>query len=338
MTDADVELVLVDDGSNDGTIDHLHEQQREMRCHCTVVAQNNRGPGGSRNTGFKHASGKYVWFIDADDDFNPSAIAVVRRLQHAEYDFIDFGIQRFEDPTGRVRPSIGARVGELRVPPGEHRIEEVTRLYLLSHIGWLVTKVFRRDFITGNALAYPEYCVSEDGYLFFVLPFLVRRFYKSDVVGYHHHQDRESISRSVGGRKGPRFYDRLAVTAASLDKAIGFDVDAAETGRLISKFNNIFLFDTLKMMLRESGDWFMAPRVMRLYREEVRARGLSPFRTRELRWRVGWSSLGLWLLSYLYPSQRRFFEQLHLQAWGHPIIYPNQGARARHFDDENRGR
>lgn len=320
VEDPDVECVLVDDGSTDGTIDELREHQRRMHCRCAVLVQENRGPGGGRNTGLKHATGQYVWFVDADDDFSPAAIAVVRQLAPAGYDFIDFGIRRFENPGGPVRPSVGARVGELRVPVGEHSAGEVTRLFLLKHIGWLVTKVFRRDFLIDNRVAYPEFCVYEDTYLLFLLPFLVRRFYKSDVVAYYHYQEHESVTRTIGA-KSRRFYDRLAVAAASLDKALTFPVDDSERKRLNDKFDNIFLVHTLEM-LSLSGDRAMTPRVMRLYREEIVSRGLKPVWWGAVLRRLGPSCLLLWLASYIYPSQRRFFDEVHSRNWGRPILYP----------------
>ncbi len=320
LNDPDIEYVLVDDGSTDGTIDELRKHQREMHCRCTVVVQENRGPGGARNTGLNHATGQYVWFIDADDDFAPTALAVVRQLAPAGYDFIDFGIERFENLSGPVQASVGARVGELAIAVGEHSIDEVTRLLLMKRIGWLVTKVFRRDFLVSHRLAYPEFCVYEDTYLFFLLPFLVRRFYKSDVIGYYHCQEHESVTRSTG-RKGPRFYDRLAVAAASLDKALTFSVDDAERKRLNDKFDNIFLIHTVEM-LSLSGDRAMIPRVMRLYREEISSRGLKPIWWGGVLRRLGLSSVLLWLVSYVYPPQRRFFEELHCKTWGRPILFP----------------
>ena len=87
-----------------------------------------------------------MWFVDSDDNINPAVFGVVRKLEHYGYEFIDFGIQRFADAAGPIQPSIGARVGKLKLPEGAHDAEEVTRLFLLWHIGWLVTKVFRENF------------------------------------------------------------------------------------------------------------------------------------------------------------------------------------------------
>ena len=69
-----VEVVLVDDNSNDGTtaiVQDLagHHRQVVARFHRT-----NRGAGVARNTGFAEATGRYTIFFDADDIVHPSAI------------------------------------------------------------------------------------------------------------------------------------------------------------------------------------------------------------------------------------------------------------------------
>ncbi|MXS79219.1 Glycosyltransferase involved in cell wall bisynthesis [Nitrosomonas eutropha] len=320
MSDPDVELIWVDDGSTDETWSYLQKYKDKMCCRCIVVQQENKGPGGARNHGLSLASGRYIWFVDSDDDINPSAIGTVRRLGTCDYDFIDFEVKHFSDDEGRIKPSAGLRAGALELLEGEYYTKKVTRYSLLHTVGWLWTKVFRREFLVNHGVFYPEYCVYEDTPLFFWLPFIVKRFYKSNDVAYFHHQEQESVTRSVG-HKGPRFYDRLPTASYGLMLTSRFTCSRSE--RLLSeeKFKLIFLLHTLKI-LYISGDWLMIPRVMRFYREEARRLGvsISPLRM------ISKSRLVLfiapWLLSYLYPSQRNYFDKLHLHAWGVPIQYP----------------
>jgi glycosyltransferase involved in cell wall biosynthesis len=317
ITDPDIEFVFVDDGSTDSTFAYLSERRKALSCRCTLLRQHNKGPGSARNSGFRAAKGKYVWFVDSDDNINPAVFGVVRQLEDCGYDFIDFGIQRFANARGPIRPSIGARVGELKLPEGAHDAEQVTRLFLLRHLGWLVTKVFRRDFLTVNAIRYPENCVSGDALLLFWLPLVVKKFYKSSVVGYLHHQERESITRSVG-RKGARFYDRLTVAAMGVEKAATYPLDEKELRRVHGKFTNIFLVHTLEM-LRESGDWRMFPRIIKFYQEETRRLGVRALPPTQMVRRLGLTVLLPWAASHVYPSQRGYFEHLHLTSWGRPI-------------------
>jgi glycosyltransferase involved in cell wall biosynthesis len=59
------EIVVVDDGSQDGTGELAH--QLGVRCH----PQENRGPSAARNQGLKLTQGRYLAFLDADDLWAP---------------------------------------------------------------------------------------------------------------------------------------------------------------------------------------------------------------------------------------------------------------------------
>jgi len=59
----DYEIIVVDDGSEDGTRDYLQRQRDRLR----VLRQSNLGPGAARNFGTNEARGEYVAFLDSDD-------------------------------------------------------------------------------------------------------------------------------------------------------------------------------------------------------------------------------------------------------------------------------
>jgi len=59
------EIVLVDDGSDDGTLEWLSENKSEFP-HVISFAQTHLGPAAARNYGIKEAKGDYIIFIDSD--------------------------------------------------------------------------------------------------------------------------------------------------------------------------------------------------------------------------------------------------------------------------------
>lgn len=70
--DLDVELVVVDDGSTDGTREVLAELDREgVR---VVLQEKNQGKGAAVRAGYQHARGEIVTIQDADLELNPAEI------------------------------------------------------------------------------------------------------------------------------------------------------------------------------------------------------------------------------------------------------------------------
>lgn len=73
QTHADIEILLVDDGSTDGSgalCDAMALEDARVR----VIHQRNAGSGAARNAGMDAAQGEYVLFCDADDRLSPRLV------------------------------------------------------------------------------------------------------------------------------------------------------------------------------------------------------------------------------------------------------------------------
>ena len=76
----DCEVILVDDGSTDGITPALCDEIAARHpALLRVIHQDNKGPGGARNTGLEAARGEYLFFVDSDDTISPHAMETLRR-------------------------------------------------------------------------------------------------------------------------------------------------------------------------------------------------------------------------------------------------------------------
>lgn len=79
---ADYEIILVDDGSTDGTPALCDALAAEHGC-IRVIHKENGGAATARNTGLEAAQGRYVWFVDADDWISIDSLIVLYRAAEA---------------------------------------------------------------------------------------------------------------------------------------------------------------------------------------------------------------------------------------------------------------
>ena len=88
---ANVELLCVDDGSNDNTVDTVEKiAQNDQRV--KLLKNNHLGVSSARNTGLDYAKGKYIAFVDSDDAVEHNAFLKIESLlEKTGCDCLTFG-------------------------------------------------------------------------------------------------------------------------------------------------------------------------------------------------------------------------------------------------------
>ena len=96
QTFTDYEIVLVDDGSPDGSR-AIADAAADSDSRILVVGQQNAGLGAARNTGVRHARGTYLTFVDSDDLVPRRALEfLVEAADSHAADIVTGAVQRFD--------------------------------------------------------------------------------------------------------------------------------------------------------------------------------------------------------------------------------------------------
>lgn len=73
MPQDEYEIIVINDGSTDSTLEHINEFAKN-HANIKVVNQDNQGQSVARNNGVKLSCGEYIWFVDGDDSICPNCL------------------------------------------------------------------------------------------------------------------------------------------------------------------------------------------------------------------------------------------------------------------------
>ena len=98
-TVSELDVIFVDNGSNDDTLKIAKEYERKYSDALRVIHQEpNRGPGSVYNLGIKQAKGKYWLSLDIDDRIKkPSLLGLLEQIDSFESDLVFFDMEVFRD-------------------------------------------------------------------------------------------------------------------------------------------------------------------------------------------------------------------------------------------------
>lgn len=150
-----LEILLIDDGSTDGSGDLCdHYARKDSRIQ--VIHQENSGLGAARNEGIRRARGEYLSFVDSDDWVSPTMIQELYQAlkkQEAQLAVCDAYITSEE---GNIQGKI-----QNTLPPGTAvRLSSCPSLLLEPHVAW--NKLYRKDLFQDLEVWYPSRAWYED--------------------------------------------------------------------------------------------------------------------------------------------------------------------------------
>ena len=170
------EVIIVDDGSTDETADVVAGLRTEVGDRLVFVQQSHAGASVARNTGIERARGRFVAFLDSDDEFLPDKlkrqVAMFERRPDLGLVFSDMSFEMvdgawhasaFERCSPIVRDVPAEDLGDGQRVCGPQFVDYLVRRYFIPTI----TGMVRRDVLDDDVRFLPGQCYSEE-WLFFL--------------------------------------------------------------------------------------------------------------------------------------------------------------------------
>ena len=207
QTFQDFEIILVDDASPDNCVDICRKLYGDNDKVKLVRHEKNLGLGPARNTGMKHARGKYICFVDSDDLILPNALEkffIAAEKTDAQVVQAAGWYELLLEESSPVRQenlktswSKYSKEGFLKNNP-VYRLDEYWDKYKLRSAAWF--RFCRRDFIEAKKLEFLP-IISEDETFAIALYCLTERYYIIHEALYVYRKRSGSIMRTHNAEK-----------------------------------------------------------------------------------------------------------------------------------------
>jgi glycosyltransferase involved in cell wall biosynthesis len=162
QTTKQFELIVVNDGSTDGTYDQIKEILESLQeVDCKIITKENGGVSSARNRGLKEATGEYVMFLDGDDYITENLVERIYgelESRNVVVDAVCWGYSTV-DEYGTILKNY--------FDDFEHINIDITGIIALKNIFicrtmWICigSAAFRKKLLNENELEYTEGCFS----------------------------------------------------------------------------------------------------------------------------------------------------------------------------------
>lgn len=189
----DFELLLIDDGSTDGSLQIMKEYE-EYDKRVRIFSNKNQGPALTRNFGIDMAKSDYLMFIDSDDYIDQGYLAdYFNAVSQSNVDIAIGGYKRV----------IGEKTTyTLRLKQGEFSKYVVTGP---------VCRIIKKEFLNDNNIRFLDTNSSEDVYFNLMIYNKTEKIKIIDNVGYNYFYNANSLSNTAhkGFKKDIRIIELL---------------------------------------------------------------------------------------------------------------------------------
>ena len=187
-----LEIILVNDASNDGATDLIlsryeHKYPENIK---VISLEHNMRQGGARNIGLSYAEGEYIAFLDSDDWVENTLYAKAYNMAaENDLDLVYFFHQA-------VRGDLKLPLDDLDTPSGVYQVStiEQRKCFVIQQIIDLrcTTKLYKRSFVVESGVQFPEHKIYEEPKFTYPLLFYGTRYGVLAEVLYNYRMNENS--------------------------------------------------------------------------------------------------------------------------------------------------
>ncbi len=183
QTYTNIEVILVNDGSTDGSIE-ICERFCQQDNRFKLVTQENQGLSAARNRGVKESIGEYIMFVDSDDVVKENIVEVLFFYMNSDVDIVECQITRCKDELVENKPTSIMFKGE--------STEAILKSIEFKEVKFCAfTKLYRRELV--EKVPFLEGYIYEDVYTGMNYLKYIRNMVAVDLKGYYYRVRPNSI-------------------------------------------------------------------------------------------------------------------------------------------------
>lgn len=276
QTYSDFELILVDDGSSDHSLDICNNyEQQDSRVR--IFSQKNAGPSSARNTGLKESTGKWISFVDSDDWIDGNHI---EELLSATIEETGMAVCGYTLENSIMNKQVAFRPEKIT---GLKSIADILIGKMCYQYGLVWNKIFRGDVIRRHKIHFPEgVLLGEDVY--FVTHYLshIDSIIITDKVSYHYlYQEGVHLSGII--LKPDELQRQLRIQTSSFE-GLYKQSKSEEVKSLASRmFYNHLFYD---YVMQNSGKAFPTITIAQLKRGSLADSRIATYKHPDISWAI----------------------------------------------------
>ena len=253
QTYKNLEIIVVDDGSNDGS-EIICEEYAKKDERIKLIHRENGGLSAARNTGLDNVTGEYVAFLDSDDIFLPEAIeTALKSLISYDVDCVSFryilckiknNINFDKLPKGQIIPNISK---------GKYSRREALKAIANQNLDVMIWTKLTKQNIWDN-IRFPENHVYEDLYLIPQIFNRIKNIYVEDNILVLYRKREESITTTNTIKNIRDFWDSWTVFKNFIEIHTPDIFDSEQIQKIQKTILTTFIFRYVKVLSMQLPD------------------------------------------------------------------------------------